>query len=89
MVRRIVWLLPLVLFAAHAFLGFGPGDYREGYEQAVDDMEQVRDNLGWAAEIDGDILDSVQYLPSMSAESEKWQKGYRQAVHDQLVPKRR
>ncbi len=89
MVRRILWLLPLVLLAAHAFWGFGPGEYHKGYDQAMKDMEHVRENLGWASEIDGSVLDHVQYLPPMFDESEKWQEGYRQAVQDQFVPTRR
>lgn len=89
MLRRILWLLPLALLAAHAFFGFGPGQYRDGYDQAMKDMEHVRDNLGWASEIDGSILEHVEYLPPMSDEPEKWQEGYRQAVQDQLLPTRR
>jgi hypothetical protein len=89
MIRRILWLLPLVLLAAHAFLGFSPGQYREGYDQAMKDMEDVRENLGWASEIDGSILDHVQYLPAMSEKPERWQEGYRQAVRDQFTPLQR
>ena len=89
MVRRILWLLPLVLFAAHAFLGYEPDDYRQGYEQAAQDVERVREKLGWASEVDSAILEHVQYVPSLPDKSEQWREGYRQAVQDQFAPKRR
>ena len=82
MARRILWLIPLFFLAAHAFFGIGPGDYRQGYDQAVQDLEEARTKLGWASEFADGIIDRVQHLPPDSDQSIRWNKGYQQAVRD-------
>lgn len=83
MFRRVLWFLPIGLLAAHAFLGFGPMEYQAGYDQAIRDLEETRQKMGWASEMGGAIMDGIEHLPPNPEESERWNEGYRQAVQDQ------
>jgi len=85
MIRRVIWLIPIVLLAANAFLGIRPGDYHTGYDQAVHDLQEARQKMGWASDIGGSILDRIEYLPPEANRSEKWQEGYRQALRDHFT----
>ena len=84
MIRRILWLAPVVLLAAHAFLGLGPGDYRKGYEKAMHDLERMRQEVGVASEVGEGFWNQVQDLAADEEMPDKWRNGYRQALKDHL-----
>ena len=84
MLRRIIWFAPIILFAAYAFLGTEPGEYRDGYEQAVQDIGEARDKLRWMTERGGGVVQGIESLPLNGDRSEKWNDGYRQALLDQF-----
>jgi len=83
MFRRVLWFAPIILFAAYAFLGVESGDYRNGYDQAVQDIDEARDKLRWMTERGEGIMQSIESLPIDADRSQKWIDGYRQALRDQ------
>ena len=82
MLRRALWLLPIVLFACHAFLGSDVEPYQQGYDQAVRDVQRAREQLGWTSELGGSVPNVIEHLPRDTNRSEEWNEGYRQAVRE-------
>lgn len=84
MLRRIVWLLPIVLMAGYAFWGLEASDYQKGYQRALQDAPRLQRELGWVADLGAIVVQSADAYPADPTQPEDWQAGYRQALHDYL-----
>ena len=84
MLRRVLWFAPIILFAAYAFFGIEPGDYRNGFDQAVQDIDEARDKLRWMTDAGEGVAQRIESLPLDGNRSQKWNDGYRQALREQF-----
>ena len=69
MLRRIVWLIPILLMAGYAFWGLEWSDYQRGYNQAVRDAKQADQEMGWVVGAGGQILTKTLQKSLDSAKS--------------------